>query len=248
MKVPVISVKDLSHAFGRHLVLSDVTFDVEPGDFLAILGPNGSGKTTLLRLMLGLLPIQKGEIRLFGTPVGRFKDWHRIGYVPQRSVQLEPGLPISVEEAVALGLLSRKGRPRWMGAGDRERVRRALRTVHMEAKGKARLGDLSGGERQRVLIARAVVKEPQVLLLDEPTAGVDAPMQSEFYGLLGRLNEQGITVVLVTHDIGVVNRHVSKVACLNQRLVFHGTHEEFCSSEEARALIPGDDHLVAHRH
>ena len=244
----VVRVRDVSFSYDDHPALRDITFDIIQGDFLAIIGPNGSGKSTLLRLILGLLGPFDGEITLFGTPIRSFHEWARIGYVPQKATHVDPIFPISVEEVVGLGRTGVKRPPAWLSGADRKAVRSALERVHMEAFSDRRLGDLSGGQQQKVFIARAIVNEPMVLFLDEPTTGIDAGAQDDFYGLLDRLNRQGITVVLITHDIGVVTKHVNKVACLNQKLVFHGTHEEFCASAEARSIIPGEDHLILHRH
>ncbi|NDY41721.1 metal ABC transporter ATP-binding protein [Dissulfurirhabdus thermomarina] len=245
---PVIEVEGVHHAFGSHLVLEDVSLRVDEGDFLAVIGPNGSGKSTLVKIILGLLRPRSGTVRLFGTPLAAFHDWHRVGYVPQKATHVDPLFPITASEVVGLGRLARARFPRWLGPADREAVRSALAAVGMSGHAATRIGELSGGQQQKVFIARALVNRPDILFLDEPTTGIDAESQGQFYDMLDRFNRRGLTIVLVTHDIGVVNKHVTKVACLNQRLVFHGSHAEFCSSPRAQALIPGDDHLVCHRH
>ena len=245
---PLISIKNLYFSYGERLVLEDINLEVNAGDFLAILGPNGSGKSTLLKLILGLLRPRKGEIRLFGQPVAEFREWWRLGYVPQRATaQVDPVFPVTVAEVVSFGLLAKKRFPRFMRARDWEAVKAALTKVEMEAYFNRRLAELSGGQQQRVFIARAIVAEPEVLLLDEPTTGVDVSTQERFYDLLGELNQRGLTIVIVTHDIGIVNKHVKQVACLNRRLVYHGTHEEFCSSPRLKEFV-GEHHLVIHRH
>ncbi len=245
---PLISIKNLYFSYGEQLVLENINLDVNRGDFLAILGPNGSGKTTLIKLILGLLKPQKGEIRLFGQPSATFKERWRIGYVPQRAIaRVDPVFPVSVAEVVSFGLLPKKSFPRFMKASDWEAVRRALRQVEMEAYERRKLSQLSGGQQQRVFIARAIVAQPEVLILDEPTTGVDVTTQERFYDLLGLLNQKGLTIIIVTHDIGIVNKHVKQVACLNRRLVYHGTHEEFCSSPRLKEYV-GEHHLVVHRH
>jgi len=144
-------------------------------------------------------------------------------------------------------LLAKKSFPRFLSAKDKRAIMRALRQVDMDRFLKRRISRLSGGQQQRVFIARAIVSEPDILLLDEPTTGVDAATQERFYDLLGELNAKGLTIVIITHDIGIVNRHVKQVACLNRRLIYHGTHEEFCSSPKLQKII-GDHHLVIHRH
>ncbi len=244
----LINVKGIYFAYKRRDVLEDITFSIGAGDFLAIIGPNGSGKSTLIKLILGLLTPSRGEITLFGTPLHHFHQWHLVGYVPQKATHIDPIFPISVAEVVGLGLLAAKRPPRWIKNNDRDIIKEALTDVGMWGLAHRRIGDLSGGQQQRVFIARAIVNQPRILFLDEPTTGIDATAQEDFYNLLDRLNRAGITIVLVTHDIGVVNKYVNKVACLNKRMVFHGTHEEFCSSPRAQALIPGEDHLILHRH
>ncbi len=229
-------------------MLEDINLDINQGDFLAILGPNGSGKTTLLKCILGLLKPQKGEIRLFGILVEKFKEKWRLGYVPQRATALvDPVFPLSVEEVVGFGLIPKKRFPRFFTREDRKAIYQALKRVEMEKYLHHRLSNLSGGQQQRVFIARAIVSYPEILILDEPTTGIDAATQERFYDLLAELNQKGLTIVIVTHDIGIVNKHVKQVACLNRRLVYHGTHEEFCSSPRLQQII-GEHHLVIHRH
>jgi len=232
----------------EHLILKDINLKIKKGDFLAIIGPNGAGKTTLLKLILGLLRPNKGSIKIMGIERDKFSQNHLIGYVPQKATHTDTLFPICAKEVVALGLLSAKKFPRWLSYKDREKIDMALDKVGMIEFKNIRLSHLSGGQQQRIFIARAIVNNPKILFLDEPTAGIDALAQEEFYDMLKQLHNQGITVVMVTHDVGVVNKYVNKVACLNQKLVFHGTHEEFCSSPKALKLIPGDHHLVIHRH
>ncbi len=248
MSKALVEIEKVSYSVGGHLILKDVTFNITKGDFLAVIGPNGSGKSTLIKIILGLLRPDSGGVRIMGVPIHEFHEWRAVGYVPQKATHVDPLFPISVREVVALGRIAGKRWPRWMGRDDMAAVELALDMVGMAGYGDRRINALSGGQQQRVFIARAIVNTPSILFLDEPTTGIDAGAQEDFYSLLDRLNREGITIVLVTHDIGVVNKHVSKVACLNQTLVFHGTHQEFCSSKEARALIPGEDHLVLHRH
>ena len=247
-KDPVITVEGLYVSFGKHLVLEDINFQIMAGSFLAIIGPNGSGKSTLIKAILGLVRPTSGRIKLLGRELGEFHQWWRIGYVPQKAIHVDPIFPITVREVVGLGRAAWKKYPRWLGKGDREKIMEALGKVHMETFAHRRLTELSGGQQQRVFIARAIVNEPDVLFLDEPTTGVDVKAQDEFYDLLGGLNDHGITIVMVTHDIGVLNKHVKQVACLNRTLVFHGSHDEFCSSREVMAKILGENHLIGHRH
>jgi zinc transport system ATP-binding protein len=242
-------LRHVSFSYDGTPVLIDVDLTIEEGDFLAVIGPNGSGKTTLVKIILGLLRPSAGQVELFGHPPAEFADRDKIGYVPQKATHIDAFFPASVEEVVGMALLA-GGRPaRLTGREARERVRRALEVVGMAEFAKASIGRLSGGQQQRIFIARALVTEPRILFLDEPTAGVDAETQTAFYDLLDRLNRtQGLTIVLVTHDIGVVNKHVNRVACVNQRLVYHGDHEGFCRSDAFRDMIGHGNHLVSHEH
>lgn len=229
-------------------VLEDISLTIIRGDFLALLGPNGSGKTTLIKIILGLLRPLSGKVFLRGSPIEEFKDWKKIGYVPQKATHIDPFFPASVREVVAMALFSRKGSSWSRRQDDEQTIASALESVGMKDFEKRPIGHLSGGEQQRVFIARALVTSPELLFLDEPTAGVDATTQGRFYEMLEHLNkDKGITIVLVTHDIGIITKHVNRVACLNQRLIYHGTHEDFCQSEAFRAML-ASGHLVSHRH
>lgn len=244
-----VAVKKVDFSYSTTHVLIDIDLAITQGDFLAIIGPNGSGKSTLLKIILGLLPVQQGNVILFGQELARFSQWSKIGYVPQKAAHSGAFFPASAAEVVSMGLLSTKKFPKFLGRQDKESVESALERVNMEAFKTRRIGELSGGQQQRVFIARAIVNEPEILFLDEPTAGVDAETQQRFYDMLDMLNkDHNITIVMVTHDVGVVTKHVNKVACLNQRLVFHGTHDEFCSSAVVQDILKGEHHLVCHRH
>ena len=244
----LIAVRNVSFGYDGGRVLVDVSFSICRGDFLAIIGPNGSGKTTLIKIILGLLKPVQGEIALMGEPVSRFRNWQKIGYIPQKATHIDPFFPASVREVVAMALLSNL---RTLGLSRKRgeaAIDDALRQVGMAAFKASPIGSLSGGQQQRVFIARALVTSPEVLFLDEPTTGVDAETQDRFYGMLDELNKkEGMTIVLITHDIGIINKHITRVACLNQRLVYHGSHEEFCRSDAFKAMLSGG-HLVSHEH
>ncbi len=245
----LIVLRGVSFRYDGTPVLVDIDLAIREGDFLAIIGPNGSGKTTLVKVILGLLPPSAGEIRLFGRAPAEFTDWGQIGYVPQKATHVDPFFPASVEEVVGMALMAgpRTGSP--SGRDARARVREALEHVGMGGSARTPIGRLSGGQQQRAFIARALVTSPRVLFLDEPTTGVDADNQTSFYELLDRLNrDEGLTIVLITHDIGIVNKHVTSVACLNQRLSYHGSHAEFCRSDAFRDMVTRGDHLIAHEH
>jgi zinc transport system ATP-binding protein len=245
----LIVLRDVSFRYDGTPVLVDINLTIREGDFLAIIGPNGSGKTTLVKLILGLLNPTSGCVEIFGKPRQEFSDWRKIGYVPQKATHIDPFFPASVEEVVGMALMSNRRIRGAAGREGRREILRALEEVGMAEYAKGTIGRLSGGQQQRVFIARALVTSPRVLFLDEPTTGVDAETQASFYDMLDRLNSrEGLTIVLVTHDIGIVNKHVTSVACLNQKLAYHGSHEDFCRSEVFRNMASHGDHLISHEH
>lgn len=239
-----ISVEDVSFAYGEVPVLQHVSLDVEPGAFLGLVGPNGSGKTTLMELVIGLRRPDSGSVRLFGEPAHTFDEGDRIGYVAQDIATTAQRMPITVREVVLMGRYSRRlVRP--FTAIDRRAVEDALDRVGITDLADRRVGRLSGGQRQRVFIARALAADAELLALDEPTVGVDADSREAFYDLLHELHADGLTIVLIEHDVGVVTSHVTEVACLNRELFFHGDPETFVETG-ALADAYGGDHFVVH--
>jgi len=245
---PYVDIEGVAFGYGDVPVLDGINLTVEPGDFLGIIGPNGSGKTTLLRIMLGLLEPARGSVRLFGHAPASFRQWGRLGYVPQRAI-LDPTLPATVHEVVATGLVPILGLFGRIRAAQKKRIDDVLGQVGMERHAAARIGTLSIGQQQRVLIARALVSKPELLILDEPTGGVDPEAQTSFYALLHHLNrERDVTLILVSHDIGVVAKEVTKLACLNRRLIFHGRPGDFLSDAALTALYGPSVRVVTHEH
>ncbi|MCK5629080.1 MAG: metal ABC transporter ATP-binding protein [Nanoarchaeota archaeon] len=249
VKGDILSIKNLTFNYGAEKILDNVSFSIQRKDFLGIIGPNGSGKTTLLKLILGLLPVQKGSIKLLGQDIKKFNQWSKIGYVQQKAASFDPYFPASVKEVVSMGLIAGKRFPKLMTKQDDAIIDKCLKIVNMQKYENRKIGELSGGQQQRVFIARALTANPEMLILDEPTTGVDQETQSRFYKLLENLNkEENITVILISHDIGTITHYVTKVACLNQKLVFHGTHDEFCSSKIAQQFLTREKHLICHSH
>ncbi len=198
--------------------------------------------------MLGLLEPTRGTARLFGHPPSSFRQWGRLGYVPQKAM-LDPALPATVHEVVATGLVPTLGLFGRISGRQRRRIAEVLGHVGMDAHAAARIGALSTGQQQRVLIARALVSNPELLILDEPTGGVDPEAQTSFYALLQHLNrERDVTLILVSHDIGVVAKEVTKLACLNRRLIFHGRPGDFLSDAALTALYGPSVRVVTHQH
>lgn len=209
MKELAVKLENVSFRYGNSPVLTDVSLEVEAGDFLAMIGPNGGGKTTLLKIMAGLLKPQTGSVLVNGVKVPSAKA--RIGYVPQNT-NLNLEFPITVGQCVATG--AKAADP------ESEIVQSSLAKVEMEAFSKRMLGELSGGERQRVLVARALASNPKLLFLDEPSSNMDAPGQSSLFRLLSELDRE-MTIILVSHDIGAISKYVRSVACVNRLVHFH---------------------------
>ena len=213
---PVLEATGLAFSYGRDAVLTDVSLAVQPGEFVALVGPNGSGKSTLLRLLLGLTTPAAGTVRLFGQPPHRLTERWRLGYVPQRA-SVPDHLPATVEEVVAAGCLSRRGWRRGLTASDRVDVAHALESVALSDRAGDPLTELSGGQQQRVLIAKALVSGPDLLILDEPVAGVDSESQGRFRDALVHLVEHhGSGVLLVSHELGAVADDLDRVVVLRR--------------------------------
>lgn len=247
MSSPVLEFEGIHFAYDGRSVLEDVSLRVYPGELVGLIGPNGSGKTTLLRLALGLLRPQRGTARLFGRPPAEFREWSRVGYVPQQAA-LHVGFPATVREVVRTGRLHGPGLWRRWSPADEEAVTRALREVGLDALAGEPVGRLSGGQLQRALLARALAGEPELLLLDEPTVGVDPGTQERFFDLLRRLRqERGVAVVLVSHDVGIVTHQVTRLACLHRRLFYCGPPQDF-TAEWWSDLYGHPVRLVEHRH
>ncbi|MCK0471539.1 metal ABC transporter ATP-binding protein [Halalkalibacter sp. APA_J-10(15)] len=244
-----IKMNQVSFRYDHRNVLEDISFTVRRGAFLGLVGPNGSGKSTLIKLMLGLLPMQQGQIELFGTKVSKFRMWDKIGFVSQKANSFNSGFPATVFEVVSMGLYGKVGMFRFLTKAHRQKVRETVEIVGMSEYLHQNIGELSGGQQQRVFIARALVSDPELLILDEPTVGVDVKSVQQFYSLLDQLNcEKGITLIMVTHDIGAMTNHVTDVACLNKSLHFHGNTADFEANQDLSAFYGHDVHLLTHNH
>lgn len=245
----LIQINDLSFSYNQNLALERINLNIKRGDFVGIIGPNGSGKTTLLKIMLGLLKPQSGSVLLFGQKISELNEWHKIGYVPQKVTSLEVRFPVTVEEVVSMG---RTGQSRFFFAFsrvDKDAIDEALKVVGMENYKHRLITELSGGQQQRVFIARALASKPELLILDEPTVGVDLEAQSKFYELLKELNQTfRLTLVLVSHDIDVIASEVKTLACLNRSLVYHGTPKEFIKEDYLKRLYGKDVRFILHGH
>jgi zinc transport system ATP-binding protein len=240
MNNTVIDIRDLWFSYNGQPVLTNVNFKVARGEFMAIIGPNGGGKTTLLKLMLGLLEPDRGKIRIFGLSPRQAVN--RIGYVPQ-NVHINRDFPISVLDVVLMGRLGMGSRSKRHSSAHRAAARQALERLEMWSFHHRHIGELSGGQLQKVFIARALVTEPEILFLDEPTASVDTKGQGDLYTLLQELN-QTITILLVSHDVMALSRHIKSVACVNRNVLFHDAAE--LTEEMVDMAYPCPVDIIAH--
>lgn len=242
MSPPIATLRGVTFAYGQGPpVLEDVDLEIEHDDLLGIIGPNGSGKTTLLRLLLGLLEPSRGSIELFGRPPARAR--HRVGYVPQNA-RVDASVPATALDVVVMGRLRLASWGPEFSVRHRRAALDALERVGVASLASRPLADMSGGQRQRVLIARALAGEAELLLLDEPTTGVDFHAEQELIELLLELNEE-IPVVMVSHDVGLVSAHLKRVACVSRDVTLHRAHS--ITPERVAELYAGPTAIVDHR-
>lgn len=235
----VIKLENVTYRYNSDLVLENISFKADQGDLLGIIGPNGAGKTTLFSLILGLLEGYQGKITVFGEDIrNNRKILKKIGYIPQKNI-IDQGFPATVEEIVSLGVFERK---------TKDKIISAINTVGLLEQKHKRIGELSGGQQQRILIAKALVNEPQLLILDEPTTGIDLETQNKFYALLRKLNsENKITIILASHDLDAINKLANKIACVNRKMSFHGDAREFFGNEQLLKSY-SESSMQAHMH
>jgi zinc transport system ATP-binding protein len=239
----VIAARNMTVAIGGRPVLRGIDLDVQDGEFVALMGANGSGKTTLVRALTKLWPLTRGTAELFGTSLGEFDAWHRVGFVPQRSTAAS-GVPASVAEVVASGRLSRRRLLRPMTKADRAAVRDAIDVVGLTDRARDPVSHLSGGQQQRVLIARALAGEPDLFFLDEPTAGVDMPSQQALARALAVLKRRGATIVLVAHELGPLAGLVDRAVVMRDGRIVHDGAP--LADHEVHAPELGDPHTHHH--
>ncbi len=217
----VIELKDVNVRYGELLVLEKASMNVMKGDVVGVVGPNGGGKTTLINTILGNVPLESGSVRLFGQDLRDFKDFQRIGNVAQNAIQFDPIFPATVWEIVTLGCLSRSRLGRRLTAQDKKDVRWALEMVELDDLRDRKISKLSGGQKQRIFLAKALVKKPELLILDEATAGLDICIQDRFISIINTMRkERDITVVTVSHDLSGVLCQANRLAVVNRRLYY----------------------------
>jgi zinc transport system ATP-binding protein len=248
-KTPVLEVSNLHVSRSNSPVIEDANFTVQQGDYVGIVGPNGGGKTTLILALLNVLPKSKGTIRLFGQDIDSFSHWEKVAYVPQDAVNFDPHFPLTVRELVALGRVNRKNIGRTLKPRDWDAVDESIEFMGLTDIADRRIGQLSGGQKQRVFVAKALVRKPEIIFLDEPVVGVDAKTQEKFFKKLSDLNiKKDITVLLVTHDLTAVFCRMSKVICMNRLVNVAEITEDLEPGKFLRKAYGEHFHFVFHKH
>ncbi len=232
----VINVNDVNFSYGNHQILKHVNLCVSKGDFVAIIGSNGAGKSTLIKLLLAELDYKEGSIEVLGRDISKTKSIPEIGYVPQTGLGKNSNFPASVYEVVSTNLYLKVGRFKFFNNNHKKKIMNTLKLVGMDSYWDRPISELSGGQRQRVLLARALVSDPKMLILDEPTTGVDSESTDSFYKLLKDLNKTGeLTIINVTHDLGKVFPYTNRVFCLEEGYLLELSRDEV-------------EHELSHRH
>jgi zinc/manganese transport system ATP-binding protein/zinc transport system ATP-binding protein len=234
---PLVEVRDVTFAYGGKPVLESVSLHLHAGQFAALVGPSGAGKTSLLKLVLGVLRPNEGQVLIHGEVLEGRPSPH-VGYVPQLET-VDWNFPVTVEQVVQMGRVRRSGILPWPGKLDRRKVRQVLDQLGIGEFAQRHIRDLSGGQQQRVFLARALVAEPDLLVLDEPTSGVDMRTAESVLHLLADLNRQGITILMTTHDLNAAAAHLPWVICLNRRVIAEGEPEEVFTPEVLEETYEG---------
>ena len=244
---PIVEIRDLSVRYPNGvLALDGITLDVNDKDLIALIGPNGAGKSTLIKVILGLIKPTTGLVRLLGNE-DLSKNLKYVGYVPQSAQARDVNMPFSVFETVMLGRTPQAGLFHGTSAKDRQKVEEALKLFGIFDLKDRKIGQLSGGQSQRVFLAKAMVADPKLLLLDEPTSGVDTSSKAEFYQTLERLNkETEVTVILCSHDIGVITKIANRVLCINRSQFFCGENADFNASTEIHKVYNHPVEIMDH--
>ena len=243
----IIEVKNLNYIINGISILKDISFHINAGDYTAVVGPNGGGKTTLINTILGLKKGWTGEIKLFNQKLKDFKEWQKIGYVPQRVIEFDQKFPITVFETVKLGRMYNFKKFLRNHTKDIKTINDIIEALGISDLKNKLIGELSGGQKQRVMIARALASEPELLLLDEPNTGIDNETQQEFYNILKRLNkEQKITIIFITHDIGVIEDSINSIISINKEILKSDQPRTIFNCQVMREVYGIESHLHYH--
>ena len=223
----IISVRDLGFDYGDGWVFHKLNLDVPEGDFVGVIGANGAGKSTLMKMLAHALPPTMGNIFYYGIPIEKFDQWEKIGYVAQNPAKMQRDFPISVREVIALGLIQKNKLWQRFGSEEDEKIEKVLETFQLKDLEQRKIGELSGGQQQRVFLARAMVKEPKILLLDEPATGIDAASKIALYDMLQEINfEQNVTIIMISHDLELAAGAAKSALCISHGICFRGDVQE----------------------
>lgn len=242
----IVEIKNLYHSYNSNPILENINLEVHEGEFWGIVGPNGAGKSTLLKIIVGIITPQKGIVKIFNKDTKYVKEERKlIGYVPQKPT-IENYLPLRVWEIISLG---RRITNNWnkLSSHDIEIIKKVMKELEIEKLANKVYSELSGGQQQRVLIARALAQEPKLLILDEPTVGIDQKTQGKFYALLRKLKKENVSIILVSHDIGVISKEVDKIACLNKRIYLHGCPKDIKIHSSLKEIYGEDFLFLTHK-
>lgn len=247
--VPAIEISDVSFSYNSHNVLDNISFKIESGSYVGVIGPNGGGKTTLLKILLGLYKPNAGTVKIFGHPIHQYPHKYELGYVPQRVSQDNMNMPVSVWEIVESGRTARIGLLGHFRPEDGLAVEKAMKLARVWDVKDRLISELSGGQRQRVYVARALASEPKVLFLDEPFVGIDVAAQQDFYAFLREVNEkEKLTILFVSHDVDIISTEVTELLCLNRRLVCQGHPHELIEEHMIEKLYGKKITHIHHDH
>lgn len=246
----ILKIDNLSANYGTTQVLKNISFNVENGDFVGLAGPNGAGKTTLIKAILGLLPIVSGSIKLFNNPIAEFDEWGSIGYLPQKSSTINALFPAAVNEVIRLGLLSQSKWLKRLSNEDQKKINEVLNELGITNLKDKIFSELSGGQQQKVLLARALVSKPKLLIFDEPSTALDPESRESFFHLLQTLNaKEKIAIILITHDTGFIGQYAEKLLYIDKSLIYFGKFSEFCQSDKMNNYFGKyEQHLICHQH
>lgn len=246
----VLELNNVSVEYEGSEAIKNISIKIDKGDFVGFAGPNGAGKTTLVKSALGLVPIKKGVVNLFGQDSQNFSQWEKIGYLPQKLNGINPLFPATVEEVVSLGLLSSKGFPKIIKSSDKNKISQVMSDLDIVKLRNKLFSSLSGGQQQRVVLARALVSNPELLIFDEPSNALDPESRESFFSYIQKLNkEKGVTIILITHDTGYIGKYANKLLYIDKELVYFGSFSEFCKSEKMSDRFGElDQHLICHQH
>lgn len=243
MKDKILEVKDISFSYGKSQVIKNISFDVFKGDYMGVIGPNGAGKTTLLKLCLGLAPLQSGEIKLFGEDIQKSSNRRKLSYISQKSNSFNISFPATVAEVINSSIRS-------LGYDKRsaaEMTASAIGKIGIENLKDKMIGDLSGGEQQKAFIAKAIATNPEIIFLDEPTVGIDYGSEQFFYNTMHQLNDQGVTIFMVSHDISAVSSYTNRVACIGENTFHIHLNDETHDMQKSLTKIYGKNmSFIAH--